>query len=415
MRRTWTSMIVAAALIAPTAAPAAGLEPNQNWTALTEALKAAGERISTQLPQGLTQQDLSDMDLMKLGGLMSGYLMMAQGDVDHPSFVPRLSLFENYLVPNTDTRYLGTVIDGRGVYRLRGERGTVPLIDLAVRSPYVLDIHNVTVTYQDYDFDSLKLDRDGRFDVTLSAERPKGYTGDWWYLDPRAASLSLRIVSDDWGKQVDPRVTIQRIDVPARKPRPTAEEIYRRIALIPAYMEIAAGVWLKHAEGLEKAGWVNKIQILSEVPGRLTGQEYYETIYDFAPDEALIVETSVPKTCRYWSILLADMLGGSLDWSNNQASLNRHSARLDSDGKFRAVLAHVDPGVPNWLDTAGHAKGVIQGRWTFCDSVPVPNVRKIKLTDLRTYLPPDTPRVSPSEREVSLRLRREAEQLRRQW
>ena len=35
-----------------------------------------------------------------------------------------------------------------------------------------------------HDLDDLTLDDDGYFSVVLSAERPDGYTGDWWALDP---------------------------------------------------------------------------------------------------------------------------------------------------------------------------------------------------------------------------------------
>ena len=35
-----------------------------------------------------------------------------------------------------------------------------------------------------HDLDDLALGDDGSFSVVLSAERPAGYDGDWWPLDP---------------------------------------------------------------------------------------------------------------------------------------------------------------------------------------------------------------------------------------
>ena len=38
--------------------------------------------------------------------------------------------------------------------------------------------------------------------------------------------------------------------------------------------------------------------------------------------------------------------------------VRRPMVQLDSEGVFRAVISHTDPGVPNWLDTAGHTQGI---------------------------------------------------------
>src|SRR3546814_5905585 len=95
----------------------------------------------------------------------------------------------------------------------------------------------------------------------------------------------------------------------------------------------------------------------------LVGQFYYEGAYQLAPDEALLVEAKVPETCGYWSLILTDDVYETTDWVNNHSSLNDAQARVDKDGLFRAVISAQDPGVPNWLDTAGNASGAVQGRW----------------------------------------------------
>ena len=109
------------------------------------------------------------------------------------------------------------------------------------------------------------------------------------------------------------------------------------------------------------------------------------------------------------------MLMVSIDWMNRQTSLNSWSAKLDKDGKFRAVISANDPGVPNWLDTAGYGKGGIIGRWTECSSAPAPVVTKVKLADVRKYLPANTPVVTAEARDTAIRLRRKGAQLRRRW
>ena len=82
---------------------------------------------------------------------------------------------------------------------------------------------------------------------------------------------------------------------------------------------------------------------------------------------------------------------------------------------LRIVVSAKDPGVPNWLDTAGYPQGVIQGRWTNCDSQPIPSVRKVALADLRKSLPPETLVFNPDQRQAQIRARRAAFQQRPLW
>jgi hypothetical protein len=75
---------------------------------------------------------------------------------------------------------------------------------------------------------------------------------------------------------------------------------------------------------------------------------------------------------------------------------------------LRVVVSARDPGVLNWLDTAGYARGVIQGRWLNCDTQPIPSVRKLALAEVRTTLPPETRLIAPAERDQLIRERRQA-------
>ena len=95
--------------------------------------------------------------------------------------------------------------------------------------------------------------------------------------------------------------------------------------------------------------------------------------------------------------------------------LHGHQARIDADGRFRAVVAPRDPGVPNWLDTAGILHGAIQGRWNRASSAPQPTLTRVALEDVRNHLPADTPVVTSEERERVLRERRMGAQMRRKW
>ena len=82
---------------------------------------------------------------------------------------------------------------------------------------------------------------------------------------------------------------------------------------------------------------------------------------------------------------------------------------------LRFVISPKDPGVKNWLDTAGYPTGAIQGRWTDCDSHPIPSIRKVKLAEVLKLLPPDTVMVTPAARDQIIRERRAALLQRPHW
>jgi hypothetical protein len=74
----------------------------------------------------------------------------------------------------------------------------------------------------------------------------------------------------------------------------------------------------------------------------------------------------------------------------------------------RAVVAHGDPGVANWLDTAGHSAGPMILRCVRTETAPVPTARVLPLAEVTKALPPETRRVGPEERQAVLAARRQA-------
>ncbi len=87
----------------------------------------------------------------------------------------------------------------------------------------------------------------------------------------------------------------------------------------------------------------------------------------------------------YWTIVLHNHWTETLDYRYHQVTLNCRSARVRADGSVRCVVAHRDPGVPNWLDTAGHARGTVGVRWVGPDVVDVvPSARRLHMSDIGT-------------------------------
>ena len=347
--------------------------------------------------------------------LSAGYLTTF-ADPDLPDFVPAVNTIHNASSANPDFVYYQATIDGAGAYRLTGRRGDAlfVLLDITAGGLGVMD--ELGPSLGTLDFDELTLGPDGAFDLLLSVARPADWPGDWRALDPRARTLVLRQASYDWGQGRDGRFTIERIDRPLAPRRPDAAEIARRLERLAGHPRRYAGLWLRHMAGQRAKGLVNCFEH-DDWAGRggVTGQHYFQGLFRLEPGHVLLLETALPETVRYWNVQLADPLWNAIDWLNRQGSLNGGQVLIDADGRFRAVIALDDPGVPNWLDPGGWQEGSVMLRWTNASSGPEPSLRLVPSAELRAALPADTPVVAPAERQDALRKRRRGVQLRRRW
>jgi hypothetical protein len=351
--------------------------------------------------------------------LAQGYFLYFQSDPDYPEFVP----FENcaFLAqPNPDGVYYYARVAGDGVYRIVGERGTAPVAGLAVGRDIIGMAEAPGKGFGAFDLDDLALDGEGRFEVVFSAERPEGYAGEWRPLHPEADFILLRQFSYAWGREVDVRVAIERIDAPdTLKPKPSPDRTDRLLReLFGNYARRLSSIGLGAVEAARARGLVNRMGLTTFQDlgnGKDWPQAYFECVFELDEDEALILETELPDVRPYWNVQVIDALWNQVELVHRQTSLNGAQARIDPDGRFRAVLAHQDPGVANWLDTGGNQRGMLIGRWYRCSSQPTPSLRKVRFGDLGDALPLDAPRISPAQRRSALQARRLGAQLRRKW
>lgn len=386
------------------------------WSSYLMDMDAAGQRVVARLREDATAADRHDVYSMMTGALASAYFTIVMSNPDHPEFAQWLGLYQNILAPNPDTIYLNTSINGVGTYRIIGNIGSALMVMLQVQGPSQMVTGAKVPALADYELTEIADEASGDFELILSPQRPSNYQGEWRPLDPGAGLLMVRLVSDDWAARRDPVIAIERIDIPSRAGRRNADSLDERMKMIAPYIENTATRWIDHVQSLRADGIVNALKPKSySFVGGIPAQSYYEGIFEFGIKEALILETKIPEHCYYWSVILIDMMFSTLDWSNNQSSLNRTQALLDSDGFLRIVIAHSDPGVPNWLDTVDRSTGIIQGRWAGASSSPLPTIRRVSLSNIRKYLPEDTPIVTPEDRDKALRARRQSYQFRRKW
>lgn len=395
-----------------------------SWSQFIKGIEALPEQMLAKLSpaQGNDPLIREEVTRLALAALTSSALDTLGSDPLHPVFLPSIGQILSVGQPNADTVYRVARIHPEGIYRLRGKRGSLALFNLSESPPkpgepgFEPALMRQPGARPRHDFAELSVDHDDRFDVVLSQQRPAGYNGDWWPLAPTTHNLLLRMVSADWDKERAPTISIERLDTPVRRSRASAAELAERMRRLPQSSAFIGGLLIDRVNQMRARGLVNQLQPVDMAGlGGLRRQHFFEGAYDITEEEALIIETPVPATCGYYSLLLTNPLYETTDWYNNQSSLNHTQSEIDDDGVLRIVVSGRDPGVLNWLDTAGYPTGSIQGRWESCDSQPTPTVTRVRLSALEQQLPPDTPRMSSKEREQRIRHRRQQLQQRPLW
>lgn len=396
---------------------AAAAQAAKEWGTFVKGLEPIAERVVPLMTDPQDPHLRQELYRLMVSELSMAYFAQFLGDARNPDFWPLLNQAFNVWGPNPDMYYYHVPIEGTGTYKISGFRGTVRILDFQVGPGQLYNdgtMGPVGAT-ANYDPDDLEIDENGYFEVLLSAERPAGYTGNWWKIYPDTTNVHVRQIAYDWLNEVDSRFMIERLDTPAARPRLSAEEIAERMARLPGFVENMTATALEQIRGERESTPVNTVVITdAATTGGAKAQRYVLGQFDIEEDEALILETNVPE-CKYWSFVLNDMTYSVLDYTNRHSSLNGFQAKLDSDGRFRAVISAVDPGVPNWLDTVSYKRGVIIGRWREAVSAPLPTLTKVKVADVRKHLPADTPVETPAMREAVIRLRSKGARMRRRW
>jgi hypothetical protein len=385
---------------------------------ITEYLAHLEEAVD-QLPNTWRPNDpayRADLYRQIMMNLSYAYFAYFHADPEHPDWAP---LWNPVFTcqPNPDDIYIYAPIRSDLTYKVSGNRGTTRRMTFSMQRDlpgFCRTLPEMATHMTDFDDRDLKIGPDGEFEVLLSTVKPAGYTGNWGRFEPEADSLMVRYRSWDWEGERDPQLSIECLNPVPPKARLSPDEILKRIQLMAELPGNMARVFFEMQNGVKARVGVNVFEPV-RYPMGLSKQVYWPAVFELEDGEALIVETEMPKVTPYWNIQLNDPYFNAIEYVYRQSSLNGATARIDSDGRFRAVIALTDPGVPNWLDPGGYKQGTIYGRWYDTDIYPTPTIQRVPLAKVRDHLPADTPVVSAEERSALTRKRVRGAQRRRRW
>lgn len=389
----------------------------QAWLDFTRRLGEAGLHIH-KLSEGslaTTPQQFGEVNEHLMHVLTQAILMIPRIDPDHPEWFPLLNSTIRAFNGNQDTVYNVSRIRGSGTYRVSGHRGTARIFYLQIKhGQFGFDTTSKFV--RDINVDEFKIAADGTYEIILSADKPAGYDGAWVPIDREIDNmyLSARRVSDDWINDIDPTLSIQRIDRDIKQPHWTPAEYNERLNAIPNYVQLYAQNFVGIVKRQHALIPTNEmIEVTSMLP-TYGDQAYGHGIVEIGDHEAWILETDLVNPTAYWGVQIMDAMGNTLDFMNRQCGLNSHQGKIDSDGCLRVVISRSDPGVLNWIDKSDYDRVTVRCRF-FDSAFPKIKTKVVPLVSLSDHLPADTPRVSASERQEALLARAKGAQLRRRW
>ena len=305
--------------------------------------------------------------LHMLEGGLTGFF---ETDAAHPDFRRIVSPSRKFTGDNPDAIYYDAPITAEHRYRVRGRMDGAIYVSVTIE----MDSDDGSMptrtggVINDTGFD---VDADGGFEILLGGPpRERG----WLSLEQGASRITTRHYYENETSAAadpsrDPGLVLEVLDPAPPPPAPSDASVAAGIR------RVARFVRSRTLDQPPMAGNPEQPPFVSLVPNQFPppvkpgdfGLAAFDAAYSMAPyvigpDDALVMRGRWPD-CRCANVSLWNRHMQTYDYANRQVSRNRAQTTLDDDGGFRLVLAHLDPGVPNWIDTEGRPFGLVFWRF----------------------------------------------------
>jgi hypothetical protein len=339
--------------------------------------------------------------------VLSGALDMhlERADPDRPAVTRMLTPTRKFLGDNPDTDYDYFPLRSDRTYRIRGSRGNVTYIGFCLYDERESGGIEVGGNLSD---EQLVGGADGGFELILSAKRPPS-APNWLELRPRVYCMLVRQYYLDRRQECRSEFTVDVLESPPPLAPFDEVALAERLAAVGRYvretvdlsasLSVYASLQALEDEGKQSDGEVlggvvredrlARAHAIAETidPKVILGHMptpdivYTGAWWELDDDEAVVVEGPLPRA-RYWAVQIFNRWLESPDYRYLKVAINSREVKPRPDGTFRVVLAHRDPGVPNWIETAGHRAGQICLRALLCREPLAITFRRVKLTAL---------------------------------
>jgi hypothetical protein len=349
-------------------------ESTSAFADLLATLSEVGDRFAG--PEwGLTDPgDVAEGLRVVLHHLATGIETQFEDDPGHPGFRAIVTPWRKALGDNADARYHDAPVHPAGTYRVRGRTGGAVYVSFTVEAGAADGAFpsGTVGVLNDTGFDVAP---GGSFEITVGGPpRDRG----WLPLAADASRLTVRHYWEEDRSPWRPPVTdlgldIELVggdgDVPAAPPSPTDATVAAAIRRMGTYVRTRTlGAITRPGEGDPPAFVSREPHVFPTpvTPGAhalaAADAAYSLAPYLLGPDEALVMRAVWPA-CRCANVSLWNRQLQTFDYLRHPVSLNRAQAPAGPDGSTTMVIAHRDPGVPNWLSTEGRPFGLVFWRF----------------------------------------------------
>lgn len=352
------------------------------WDNFCDALKEAGKIIrSEKAPKDAFNQAEGYRYLARLlrGGLES---FLEYRDPLFPEL--RCGAHETIKLgaDNPDNRYESAAIDPEYDYRIYGKRGTVDYLGISSIINKYASGGTMEVTGH-IDHRQMDIAANGDIEIILSCTKKPG---NWLPMSDQTNSITVRQTFQDRINEKPADLKIERIGAKEDRPAPlTAEALERGLMGAVMFARGSAVLFENWAESF--------LPTLNELPpadqdycqsiGGDPNIFYFHSSWRLAEDEVLVIDAPEIPECQTWNFQLDNWWMESLDYRHHTIHVNKHTAHYNDDGSVRLIVSHTDPGLPNWIETAGHDMGTMCWRWIGADRHPLLKTRVMKLAELQ--------------------------------
>lgn len=350
------------------------------WDEFCDTLKAAGASLSFPgTPRNAFDQAEGYRYLTRLtrAGLEA---FIENADPNAPTIARVVHETAKMGSDNPDNHYQNASINGAWEYRIIGQRNTVHYLSFGTQVGHYGQGAGMPPTGF-LDAKDIDVEPDGSFTIVLSSmEQP----GNWLPMTADTGTLIIRQTFLDRDTELPAELRIERIGGTGQPGNVTPALIDAGLRSTSTLVAGASLLFAKWARDFQSHS--NELPMFDQETSDQAGGDpnitYYHSHWALGPDEALVIDAQPPE-CDHWNFQLNNYWMESLDYRYYQIHTNKHLATYRDDGSVRIVVAHRDPGVPNWINTVGHSSGTMCFRWILAQEKPQPSTRVVALADVK--------------------------------
>lgn len=350
------------------------------WSVFCDHLKRSGEQIlRTETPNDPATRAEGFRYLTRL--LRIALEMHVEfADPAFPSFFKTSHETAKIGADNPDNIYEYARLKGDLDYKIRGNRGTVSCLSFATQKGGYETDGRMTVTGF-LDASQLQTDENGDFEITISRE---AQTGNWLPMEDASVSVLVRQTFMDRKTEVPAQLHIERVGT-QDTPGPLDPVVFAQaLQRASSFVENTAKLFADWAQSYQPHS--NQLPPADQAHCQAVGGDpnifYYHSHWALKEDEALVIHVDKVPDCAFWNLQINNYWLESLDYRYHQICINKHQAVYDERGGFTLVLSERNPGVPNWLQTAGVRQGTMCLRWVGAKEQCHPTTQLISIDKL---------------------------------